>query len=238
VFTKSRGGFIGFVAMLAAYLLVARLLTPGVVVGLLLGGLLIVPMVPASFWNRMASITDASRDTTGSREERVELMKQAWRVFEANPLTGIGAGQFQNYQEPGQVQHWRVTHNTLLQLGSELGIFGVLTMMFLFCRGIAAAWKTHRALTRAPRRTRRRAPPSPEEDGLEPAERAFLREQSAAMIACMVGWFVAALFAAVAYNWTFYYLLGLCVAARHVTVVRAKAYARARSLGQQEIVAA
>jgi O-antigen ligase len=187
----------------------------------------------------MASITDASKDTTGSRQERVELMKQAWRVFEANPLTGIGAGQFENYQEPGQVRHWRVTHNTLLQLASEIGIFGVLMMLFLFVRGLAAAWKTHRALTRPLRRhTRRRAPPAPEEDGLEPSERAFLREQTAAMVACMVGWFVAALFAAVAYNWTFYYLLGLCVAARQVTVARARAYARARSLGQQEIVAA
>ena len=32
------------------------------------------------------------------------------------------------------------------------------------------------------------------------------------MLACMAGWFVCALFASVAFNWTFYYLLG---AGRH-----------------------
>jgi hypothetical protein len=32
---------------------------------------------------------------------------------------------------------------------------------------------------------------------------------SAAMTAALVGWFFCALFASVAYNWTFYYLLAL-----------------------------
>lgn len=239
VFTKSRGGFLAALAMFGTYLLMARLLTPATLIAMALGGLLLVPMVPASFWDRMASITDASKDTTGSREERIELMQQAWRVFEANPITGIGAGQFENYSEPGQVQHWRVTHNTLLQLASELGIFGVGIMLFLFFRGLRAACWSRKTLQRhVLGRWSRRAPPPEPEDGLEPHERRFLYDQSTAMIACMVGWFVAALFAAVAYNWTIYYLLGLCVTTRSVVVARARAYQRARSLNAQEIVAA
>jgi putative inorganic carbon (hco3(-)) transporter len=239
VFTKSRGGFVAAVAMLGTYLLLARMLTPGTVIALMLGGLLLVPALPSSFWERMASITDSSRDTTGSREERIELMKQAWRVFEQNPFTGIGAGQFENYSEPGQVQHWRVTHNTPLQLAAEVGIFGVLIMAFLFWRGIAAAWWTRRTLQRHVFGTwSRRAPPPEPQDGLEPDERRFLYEQATAMVACMVAWFVAAQFASVAYNWTIYYLLGLCVTARSVTLARARAYKRAKTMGRQEIVAA
>jgi hypothetical protein len=32
----------------------------------------------------------------------------------------------------------------------------------------------------------------------------------------LIGWFVCAMFASVAYNWTFYYLLALVVAAREL----------------------
>lgn len=240
VFTKSRGGFIAALAMIPAYLLVARLLKPGMLIALVFAGLITVPMIPGTFWDRMASITDAERDTTGSRQERIELMKQAWRVFLAYPFTGVGAGQFQNYQEPGQVQHWRVTHNTPLQFAAELGVLGVIGMFFLFFRGLAAARRVQKTLRGALRATTgggRRAPPDPE-DGLEPAERQMLNEHAAALIACMVAWFVAAQFASVGYNWTLYYLLGLCVTTRDVVRARARAYARARTIGGQEIVAA
>jgi hypothetical protein len=37
------------------------------------------------------------------------------------------------------------------------------------------------------------------------------------MTAGLVGWFVCSMFASVAYNWTFYYLLALIVAARELT---------------------
>jgi O-antigen ligase len=239
VFTKSRGGFIAALAMLATYLLVARLLKPGMLIALVLAGLLAVPMIPGTFWDRMASITDAERDPTGSRQERIELMKQAWRVFQAYPFTGIGAGQFQNYQEPGQVQHWRVTHNTPLQFAAELGVLGVIGIFFLFFRGLGAArWAQKRLRgTLKALAVRRRAPPDPE-DGLEPGERQMLNEHAAALIACMVAWFVAAQFASVGYNWTLYYLLGLCVTTRDVVRARAKAYARAKKIGTQEVVAA
>ena len=47
-------------------------------------------------------------------------------------------------------------------------------------------------------------------------EAAFLDVQSAAMTAAIAGWFFAALFASVAYHWTFYYLLALAIAPREV----------------------
>ena len=36
------------------------------------------------------------------------------------------------------------------------------------------------------------------------------------MAAALAGWFVCALFASVAYNWTFYYLLALAIAPREI----------------------
>ncbi len=190
IFTKSRGGFVALFAMLATYLLVARLLKPGMIIALVLGGMLATPMLPASFWDRMASITDPGRDVTGSRKERIELMEQAWQVFQEHPFTGIGAGQFENYKEPGQVQHWRVTHNTPLQLAAEVGILGVIAMFFLLFRGFSATRLARRAMKAANTAVGsrgRRALPVPE-DGLEPSERRLLSEHAAAMVACLVAW--------------------------------------------------
>jgi hypothetical protein len=40
------------------------------------------------------------------------------------------------------------------------------------------------------------------------------------MIAGLVGWFVCAFFASVAFNWTFYYVLALAVAGREIVLSR------------------
>jgi hypothetical protein len=48
-------------------------------------------------------------------------------------------------------------------------------------------------------------------------DRRALYAHTVAMTAGLVGWFVCALFASVAYNWTFYYLLALIVAGRELT---------------------
>jgi hypothetical protein len=91
-----------------------------------------------------------------------------------------------------------------------------------------------RALLRraAPRARRRRIstfgqqspPPDPEASAtaLAPAEEASLHAHAAAISAAMAGWFVCALFASVAYHWTFYYLLALALAPREVLIERLK----------------
>jgi O-antigen ligase len=197
-------------------------------------------MMPQSFYDRMASITDSSKDETGSREARRVLLEQAWLLFLEHPLTGVGAGQFQNYGPPGRAEKWRVTHNVLLQIAAEIGIFGLMAFMFLIYRGFSAAWWTRRALAWTHRKIpKRRGVGRPEpEDGLEPHERVFLETTGSALVACMAGWFVCALFASVAFNWTFYYVLGLAVCTRDVVKARARAYAEAKALTGEGVVAA
>jgi O-antigen ligase len=203
--------------------------------------MLVMPMMPQTFWDRMASITDESKDETGSREARRVLLEQAWMLFLENPITGVGAGQFQNYGPPGRAEKWRVTHNVMLQIAAEIGIFGLIAFTFLVWRGFSAAWWTRRMLAwthrRVPKR-RGRHPVTVTEDGLEPHERMFLETHASAIFAAMVGWFVCAQFASVAFNWTFYYLLGLSVCARDVVKARARAYAEAKALTGEGVVAA
>ena len=54
----------------------------------------------------------------------------------------------------------------------------------------------------------------------------------------MMGWFVCAMFASVALNWTFYYVLALSACARDVVRARAWSYAKAKALAVREASAA
>jgi O-antigen ligase len=167
----------------------------------------------------MDSITNADADTTGSRAARLRLIDQGLEVFAANPLTGIGAGQFQNYNEPGVVvEKWRVTHNVWLQVAAELGIFGLVTFLYLVVRAYSANFKTLRML-RMPRR-RRNGPPPVDPVTMTPEERVIIDTNARGMIAALVGWTVCSFFASVAFNCTFYYVLALSVAGREVVTSR------------------
>jgi O-antigen ligase len=232
VCTKSRSGFLGLLAMglVVGYYTVRT--RPGVLVAAVVAGLMALPAMPQSFWNRMDSIVNADEDTTGSREARIRLIDQGLQVFADNPLTGVGAGQFQNYNAPGiTVEKWRVTHDVWLQVASELGIFGLFTFGFLVYRAYKANFETLRLL-RGPRRKRgaARARSGPEDPlGFTPEERYTLDTNAKGMLAAMVGWTVCSLFASVAFNWTFYYVFALAVAGREIVAAR-----RAQAPARQE----
>jgi O-antigen ligase len=237
-FTKSRSGFLGLVAMTGVVAYYAARIKPGFIMAVVVAGVLTLPTMPGSFWTRMDSIVNADVDATGSRAARIRLLNQGLEVFAANPLTGIGAGQFQNYNAPGIVEKWRVTHNVWLQVAAELGIFGLLTFAFLVARAYTSCFAALRMLKR-PRRRRvfhqvgADAPlAGGEPSALEPArlpvsdeqlsedDRRILEINAKSMIAGLVGWTVCAFFASVAFNWTFYYVLALAVAGREIVASR------------------
>src|SRR4029434_1904727 len=116
------------------------------IIGGMFALMLTLPMLPQSFWERMESITDESKDKTHTREARRELMIEAWHTFLEHPITGIGAGQFQNFNGPEKAVKLRVTHNAFLQVAAEIGIFGVAFFFFLIVRGFSAAWWTRQGL--------------------------------------------------------------------------------------------
>jgi O-antigen ligase len=225
VASQSRSGTVGLVLMglvLAAGLLRRR---PGLVGGALLVALMALPALPASYWQRIASIADEDKDQTGSREARQILLRESWQAFLAHPLTGVGAGQFKNYNPEQREEAWRESHNVVLQVAAELGIAGLALWGFLVARAAAAPFQTRRLLRRANRRTagpRDAAPP------LAPGEYDELHMYSVALQAAVAGWFVCALFASVGYHWTFYYLLALAIAPRQILLERAAAVRAAR----------
>jgi putative inorganic carbon (hco3(-)) transporter len=211
VCTKSRSGFLGLIAMGVVVLYYTARLKPGIILAVVVAGIIAVPAMPQSFWDRMDSITNAEADPTGSREARLRLLAQGFEVFTENPLTGVGAGQFQNYNEPGvTIERWRVTHNVWLQVAAELGIAGLLAFAFLVIRAYRACFTTLRSLRH--RKGRARAPATT----LDAADQQILVLNAKSMLAALVGWTVCSLFAAVAFNWTFYYVLALAVCGRDI----------------------
>lgn len=222
VLTGSRAGAVGLLVTLPVLIVRSLRVRPSIAAGAVAAVLIAIPLAPSNFWTRMVSIVDGRYDETGSRQARIDLLKDAWRVFLEHPITGVGAGQFVNYNEPDRVRTWQVTHNALLEVASETGVLGLLPFLVFLVNGARAPAAARRAL-RVPRRRsvattsgRSRAeesPPDPERDSL-----IFM---TTALTPSIVGWIVCAQFASVALSWTLYYVLAIAVATREVALAHA-----------------
>jgi putative inorganic carbon (hco3(-)) transporter len=237
VASQSRSGTVGLFVM--SLVLGVQLLKrkPGVVLAFVFAGLLALPLLPSSYWQRVASITNKDLDQTGSREARSVLLRESFEAFASHPLTGVGAGQFKNYNPDGREEAWRESHNVVLQVASELGVVGLAVFFYLVVRAFYAPIQTRRLLrAAAPGRRPSRTGPAPVEP-LGDAEYASLGLHSAVLSAALAGWFICALFASVAYHWTFYYLLALAVAPRDYLLARAAAARSGRRAAAARTVA-
>ena len=132
-YTVSRGGLLALaVALIAACILAGRWRGRTLVVAGL--GISIVVIYFASF----AGLDARDRVTTvQGGTGRSDLWKIGWRMFEDQPIHGIGSGNFpissiHYLVQPGVIERDdfiistpKVTHNTYLQILSELGIVGL-----------------------------------------------------------------------------------------------------------------
>lgn len=224
VASHSRSGFIGLAAMTLILLWQLGRRRPALIGATALAAVVLLPFAPSAYWERVASITDDDLDATGSREARRVLLTEAFAAFAEHPLTGLGAGQFVNYNPPGRLETWRETHNVVLQVAAELGILGLSVFFFLVYRALIAGRQARRLLPAATgtpvarRWGATRPAPGPALISHDDAE--FFEAHTAALSAAVAGWFLSALFASVAYHWTFYYLLALSVAPREILADR------------------
>jgi O-antigen ligase len=128
-------------------------------IGLLLLTVLGLGMVPSG----NPKIDDEARGTTalerglgrtasiGPGDASFGIRKQMWaataRMIQARPLSGVGAGAWENdiplYQAEGsQLETDYYAHNEFLQLVAEYGLVGWAVLLLLFAYLIAAAWRT------------------------------------------------------------------------------------------------
>jgi O-antigen ligase len=203
----------------------ARKVWPGIAIAIVVGALVMTPLMPSYVWTRASSIFNQEEDATGTRQARKDLMYEAWRTFLERPVTGLGAGQFTSYNPPGRLEPWRETHNVMLQMLVELGIFGGLAFLCLLWRAFAALFWTSRRLSLPGWRPSAHATSASAlvDRAFRPEERDWMRLHVSAVSAGFAGWFTCAQFASIGYSWTFYCLLALILAARHITANRLEA---------------
>jgi O-antigen ligase len=159
--------------------------------------LLCLPLLPAGYTARLATITNADSDPTGSSQERREAMLAAISWVVRNPVIGAGVGQNMLALNAERGAKWRVVHNVYLQYAVELGLPGLV--LFLMLLGACL-----RAMGRL------------EESARGDPARRELFHLAGALRASLIAFSFAALFHPVAYHFYFYYVAGMAVALKTI----------------------
>lgn len=125
--TYSRGGLMALVLVLL--LAVWRWGNAAIAFGALWLGIFATFVVPA-VWGRQEAYSNLENDVTV--RERMDTIRTGIRMFEANPVTGVGLGcsiiGWPLYAPADAVSHkWLHTHNTAIQLLSETGLLGTIS---------------------------------------------------------------------------------------------------------------
>jgi len=141
VLTGSRGGFLGLIAV-ACYLLLVRLptkmgeKTPRFSfkkIVLTLSAVAALAMFSSDeYWNRIATIFNPSDDyNVTSDQGRLALWGDGVELMLQYPY-GVGVGAFSAAQGMVSGGRYQTAHNTLIQVGAELGILGLFIFLWLY----------------------------------------------------------------------------------------------------------
>ncbi len=142
VYTGSRGGFLGLVALLFLLWLFSKRKVLGLFIGLAVFAAVWFA-APPQYRERIRSITNYEQDE--SAMNRVEYRKAAVRMFKHNPITGIGLANFSNFARDFGAPGDQTPHNMYYFVLAELGAVGVFVFANIWLRSLRAAWQIARA---------------------------------------------------------------------------------------------
>ncbi len=208
--TASRSGFLDVVFSTAlTSLLVLRGSSRGRIigVGIALALLVAISLAPPVFWERLgtmwdgsgASINEIAASAQESKEGRLTVLTRSLDYTLEHPIFGLGLGNFvlANGTDLGQPEAWVGTHNTFTEISSEAG----LPALFLFLGLLATALRNIKRIGRT-------FFSNPE--GLE------LNLMAGATLASLLSFTFGALFAHLAYEYYFFYLVAIGVGIQQV----------------------
>lgn len=227
VATSSRGAFLGLLAV-GTY---CWLYSPRKILSLLLGvclvGLVLIT-APQEYWDRISSITDDSTMETGTAGQRMFTWGIGWEIFTANPILGIGQGNFPwTIGEYMGGRTWqtkslagRQAHSLYFTLMPELGLVGII----IFGTMIVLNYRDTRVRQLVPLRLPKIGKRLESEPANDPE---FVRAAlfGNAILGGMIGYLTTSAFISTLYYPTFWILMGLAVALRNTT----QAYSVTRS---------
>ncbi len=131
IMTGSRTGFVGLGVFGLCCLLLSRSRSK-MVVFLGVATVLLVAFMPGFLQDRFLTLVDSSRGPANAQESaegRIGGFLEGFRLWDENPVLGVGPGAF--LYATGQGYN---SHNVYGQVVSEMGVVGVVTFLaFLFC---------------------------------------------------------------------------------------------------------
>jgi len=138
--TQNRAAAVAFVAAsIAAYLqakrklLVASIVVPAVIVGT-------VVFSRTAYWQRFADIWQGGY-WRGTVDSRVTIWKGGWRMTLANPLFGVGPGNFEAHVQRYEPSISDSPHNNFIGMMGETGLMGAVLYGAFFFSGLVVAWR-------------------------------------------------------------------------------------------------
>jgi putative inorganic carbon (hco3(-)) transporter len=195
LFTLSRGGFLGLIALGGVLLWKlgrSRRLKTTLGVALICGILLAV--TPGGYGARISTIFNTEQDQTGSAQLRRELMERAASIAISRPIVAVGMGNFHIYSI-----REKLAHNSYLEIAAELGVMGLIAYLILILAPL-------RSLYRIERQTR----------GMRSESEREMYWLSVCIQAAFIAYMVCSFFSSIQYLWYLYYTAAYAVALRHI----------------------
>jgi O-antigen ligase len=181
-------------------------------------GLLAFSITPSGYIERMSTILSIEDDPTRSAETRVNDMKVAAKIALANPVVGTGIGMNVIALNEARGETWTAVHNVYLQYLVELGLPGLTLFLLLYYYCLRATKTVTRALS---------------------ANRSGgLFHIAEGLRVSLIAFAVAAMFHPAAYDFYFYCLAGLAIAAGAICSVEqpARAVLRVSHAGREKVL--
>jgi O-antigen ligase len=193
--TFSRAGFLSLGVIGLCYLVILfrrgrRTLALLVIAAALAG----TALLPSSYIHRLSTITNIQADQTNSAQTRFRDYLTAMKYVAGHPLMGAGIGQNILALNETRGATWTLVHDVYLEYAVDLGLPGLVLFLLLL-----------RAIARGLRKALRRAASEPAMADLH-----FLLE---GLCVSLIGFVVSAFFYPDAYQFYFYYIAGLSIAA-------------------------
>jgi len=198
IITYSRAGFLTLAATFTIYLWKLRNRPErSWAWSALLVAFLCVPLLPSSYFDRLSTITDIKADQTGSAQERWNDTAAAFNYVLAHPIVGGGVGMNTLALNEARGVAWRAVHNVYLEYAVDLGVPGLTLFLLLLIGCVKSVMCVQRSTAR-----------------VTALRDLFLLAEGIQV--SLVAFAVAGPFHPVSYNFYFYYVAGLAVAAKAV----------------------
>ena len=183
--TGSRGGLVGLgvVTIFMAIKTNKRILGIGV-----LTALVVAFIWQGGTYMKEASHTIVDYEEDGSAMGRLDAWEAGIKMMIANPITGVGQGNFGVVFRDYSDKHRRVAHNTVIQLAAQSGIVAGVMFLLIFLNVFLQYCKKEG---------------SKHIENMDP----LLRASKDAIVGGLLGFFSCSLFLDLATYETFYYLL-------------------------------